>query len=67
MRAKSLMAEVYGGMKEKELHFQDIIEIALQIYEKQNSIIEFLKIISNEVLQKNVLDGYDQLNYREFF
>ena len=34
LRAKSPMAEVYGGMGEKELHFQDIIAIALQMYEK---------------------------------
>lgn len=34
------------------------------MYEKQDSIIEFLKIMRNEVLQKNLPDGYDQLNYR---
>ena len=45
----------------------DMVLISLDMGEKNDSIIELLQYMRNEVASKNVPDGPVQLNYRELF
>jgi len=51
-----------------ELHFLDIINIALEMNVQTDDIIELLKLMRNAIQAcKNMKDGAEQLNYKELF
>jgi hypothetical protein len=51
-----------------ELHFLDIVNIALDINVQTEDIIELLKLMRNAIQScKHMKDGADQLNYTELF
>ena len=52
---------------DREISFLDIINQALMIGEKTRALMELMKSMKNEVIQKNITDAGAQLNYKEIY
>ena len=65
MKQDPLEQDIFQG--EREIHFTDIINVALETNEKSQSIIELISLMRSEVSQNNLPDGSVQLNYNTLF
>lgn len=55
MKQDPLEQDIFQG--EREIHFTDIINVALETNEKSQSIIELISLMRSEVSQNNLPDG----------